>query len=705
MQRSSWTILLNSAIILILISATAMSAVPPYMNYQGRLTDDAGNPLDTTVNVTFTVYDDSTGGTPLWSEIHPSVTVTDGLFSVLLGTVIQMGPNVFDGTERYLAIRLSDGPEYNPRVPIVSVAYARRATHSDTAAFALAAPASGSPWTSNGSAAYLNNSSLNVGIGTSSPSSKLVVDGDIWATSTGAFGGPVFGRKSIAAYASGTGDSFAVWGTNSNGTAAGFYSGTNANVAPGTPTAVYARAGGDATAGNFSAVGDGFGLYAFSAGSRDAFRAQTTGTQYAGRFLGGLGVKVDGNLDVAGSFKLPTGASAGHVLTSDATGVAAWQASTGSSPWSANDTVAYLTDTSSRAMIGVSDLPSANKMSILTDGIDDNMALWTRNVTGTAAGFFSADGGNTWPSPPAAVYARAGGDNYAGRFDAKGNGDGISVSAMGIGTALYSSAYGTGFSGIFSGGSGVLVDGDLGVTGTAVGDGAVNLPDSSVSSDEILDEPGIAVQFRTTSVSLPIAGVDVETVTLTTPAAGYVHITAFCTAQLYSYTGKFYAAFQINDVADGAVAAPYVTVGMPGYSSNDIHKYSVAVNNVFYKEAGTHTFYLRGRRNTPGGTEVGTASADDVRMVAVFYPSSYGEVATTIAADDAGRFDNTELIPLDHNSDDAIANNSTPLYKVDLRELELKAARARAEAEKAERELIEAQMREQREAMSEEVGR
>src|SRR5210317_1837889 len=100
MQRSSWTILLNSAIILILISATAMSAVPPYMNYQGRLTDDAGNPLDTTVNVTFTVYDDSTGGTPLWSEIHPSVTVTDGLFSVLLGTVIQMGPNVFDGTER-----------------------------------------------------------------------------------------------------------------------------------------------------------------------------------------------------------------------------------------------------------------------------------------------------------------------------------------------------------------------------------------------------------------------------------------------------------------------------------------------------------------------------------------------------------------------------------------------------------------------------
>lgn len=120
MQRSSWTILLNSVIILFLISATAISAVPNYMNYQGRLTDATGNPVDTTMNIRFTIYDDYTGGTMLSSELQ-NVTVTDGIFDVVLQW--EHPREVFDGTLRYLAIQLGAGPESDPRAPIMPVAY------------------------------------------------------------------------------------------------------------------------------------------------------------------------------------------------------------------------------------------------------------------------------------------------------------------------------------------------------------------------------------------------------------------------------------------------------------------------------------------------------------------------------------------------------------------------------------------------------
>jgi len=36
-------------------------AIPQLINYQGKLTDAAGNPLNTTVDMTFNIYDGTTG--------------------------------------------------------------------------------------------------------------------------------------------------------------------------------------------------------------------------------------------------------------------------------------------------------------------------------------------------------------------------------------------------------------------------------------------------------------------------------------------------------------------------------------------------------------------------------------------------------------------------------------------------------------------
>ena len=56
------------------------------VNYQGRLADIEGNPLDGTYGMTFALYDAPTGGALMWGpESHAAVPVSDGLFSVGLG--------------------------------------------------------------------------------------------------------------------------------------------------------------------------------------------------------------------------------------------------------------------------------------------------------------------------------------------------------------------------------------------------------------------------------------------------------------------------------------------------------------------------------------------------------------------------------------------------------------------------------------------
>ncbi len=75
----------------LLLGSLHAQTVPPFINYQGRVTDSSGVGLGTgtPVNrkVIFRVFDAATGGTRLWSEQH-TVTISNGEFSVLLGNGI-----------------------------------------------------------------------------------------------------------------------------------------------------------------------------------------------------------------------------------------------------------------------------------------------------------------------------------------------------------------------------------------------------------------------------------------------------------------------------------------------------------------------------------------------------------------------------------------------------------------------------------------
>ena len=72
-------------------TATALTTVPTKMNFQGRLTDSAGNiKPNGSYNMTFRAYTASSGGSAVWTETRSvfagnSVQVTNGLFSVKIG--------------------------------------------------------------------------------------------------------------------------------------------------------------------------------------------------------------------------------------------------------------------------------------------------------------------------------------------------------------------------------------------------------------------------------------------------------------------------------------------------------------------------------------------------------------------------------------------------------------------------------------------
>ncbi len=97
----------------------AASAVTSNINYQGRLTDSAGEPLSGTYTMTFRLYEVASGGTALDTDTH-SVEVTDGL----LNTAIDFDLSYFDGRELWVGITVGIDAEMSPRQEFKPVPYA-----------------------------------------------------------------------------------------------------------------------------------------------------------------------------------------------------------------------------------------------------------------------------------------------------------------------------------------------------------------------------------------------------------------------------------------------------------------------------------------------------------------------------------------------------------------------------------------------------
>ncbi|HDS01027.1 MAG TPA: hypothetical protein ENO22_05335 [candidate division Zixibacteria bacterium] len=109
---------------LVAVAAYAMN-VPNATNYQGRLTDDNGDPVpDGTYNISLNIYHMESGGSPVYTETE-SVQVTNGLFNCILYIPDYA---LTDTSFCYLGITVN-GEEILPRTMILSSAFAMHAQH------------------------------------------------------------------------------------------------------------------------------------------------------------------------------------------------------------------------------------------------------------------------------------------------------------------------------------------------------------------------------------------------------------------------------------------------------------------------------------------------------------------------------------------------------------------------------------------------
>jgi hypothetical protein len=122
--------LLLIAILLLTQNAWARPAASPTapgpsattVNYQGRLADSGGAPLDGSYGMNFSLWDAPSSGSLVWGpESHAAVPVSEGLFSVGLGSQTSGGipTSVWNG-DRYLEITVG-GETLSPRELIRSV--------------------------------------------------------------------------------------------------------------------------------------------------------------------------------------------------------------------------------------------------------------------------------------------------------------------------------------------------------------------------------------------------------------------------------------------------------------------------------------------------------------------------------------------------------------------------------------------------------
>nr|MBN2276479.1 hypothetical protein [candidate division Zixibacteria bacterium] len=107
-------------LILLLAAGMVLAQAPNYITYQGRLTDDEGDPITSSVSVTFAIYAASTGGTALFTSTQSVDPDDNGVFTVQLGPLTT---SHLDGSTRYLGIKVGTDAEMTPRQAINSAPY------------------------------------------------------------------------------------------------------------------------------------------------------------------------------------------------------------------------------------------------------------------------------------------------------------------------------------------------------------------------------------------------------------------------------------------------------------------------------------------------------------------------------------------------------------------------------------------------------
>lgn len=140
-MRSRLTIPMTIATVLFAVFAYAVPAaaeVPYSLIQQGRLVDDAGEPVTGEVELTVTLYDSETDFESehiLWEDDVEVEADDEGFYTTVLGrTENPIDPPVLAHEEVWLGIAVNGGDEMSPRFRLHSVPYASIAAEAESVA-------------------------------------------------------------------------------------------------------------------------------------------------------------------------------------------------------------------------------------------------------------------------------------------------------------------------------------------------------------------------------------------------------------------------------------------------------------------------------------------------------------------------------------------------------------------------------------------
>lgn len=265
------------------------------------------------------------------------------------------------------------------------------------------------------------------------------------------------------------------------------------------------------------------------------------------------------------------------------------------------------------------------------------------------------------------------------------------------GSALYAYLDGAAGSGVTWDGNVAGNPGTFTIAGTSstvfntrlTGSNSVALPGNAVSASEILDETGITSVHQSGQIVISPVGAlsteDLLSVTITTPAPGYIVLEGDFQAGLYPVNSR-YIFYQITETSAAARdESHYFNAGLQSAAFGGWMP--CAVSRVFYKDtAGEYTFYLQASNAVGSG-----AIAFNPTLRASYVSTSYGTVITAVTAQEAARFSSARPVPASTDPMQSGGGGST----VDLRELEMRVLREEARLAEAREALLRAQLGEQ----------
>ena len=241
-------------------AATSLTRPKRQLSFQGRLSDSAGTPIVTTVNVNFKLWDDPSAGTQLYSSGTCSVTPDNqGIFNTLIGDGTcgsEISASVFsDNQDIYLEVGVG-AETLTPRQQIATVGYA---LNSET----LQGYPAANPATINSVPVIDNNGDINISVASPSiisTSGNFTLTGEALSltTETGSGGDIILQPDAI-----GAGQILAIGSTLTEDT----FRITNANLTTGSLLSGYI--------GNDIATGSG-NLLQLSSGSTEVVKFRVT---------------------------------------------------------------------------------------------------------------------------------------------------------------------------------------------------------------------------------------------------------------------------------------------------------------------------------------------------------------------------------------------------------------------------------------------